>query len=57
MFAGMTKGRKLGLLVAFALVICAAIFSLAEVLMPEASGTDVKKDGNLTVDCSHSADG
>ena len=57
MFAGMTKGRKIGLLVAFALVICAAIFSLAEVLMPEASGSDVKKDGNLTVDCSHSADG
>ena len=42
MFSGMTKRGKLGLIAVFALVICVAIFSLAEVLMPEAPGEKVQ---------------
>ena len=57
MFSGMTKKGKIGLIVAVALVICAVFFSLAEVLMPEASGAKVQKDGKLLVDSSNSADG
>ena len=57
MFSGMTKRGKLGLIAVFALVICVAIFSLAEVLMPEAPGEKVQKDGKLLVDSSNSADG
>ena len=57
MFSGMTKKGKLGLVIVFALVICVAYFSMAEVLMPEASGAKVQKDGKLLVDSSNSADG
>lgn len=57
MFSGMTKKGKLCLLIAFAMVVCVAFFSLAEVLMPEASGAKVQKDGKLLVDSSNSADG
>ena len=58
MFAGMTKGRKLVMFIAFIMVICAAFYlSMAEVLMPKASGTKVQTDGKLTVDSSHSDEG
>ena len=57
MFARMTKKGKLGMLIAFALVICVVVCSYAEVLMPEASGKKVQKDGKLLVDSSNSADG
>ena len=57
MFAGMSLKRRFGLFVGLALVVCMVVFSSAEVLMPEASGTQVLKDGHLVVDCSNSADG
>ncbi len=57
MLAGMTKKRKLGLIVTFALVICVAVLSFADVLMPKAAGKKVQKDGKLTVDSSNSGEG
>ena len=53
MFAG--RNRRLILIACMALIlaIAAAFFASAEVLMPEASGKDVKKNGELNVDCSH----
>ena len=57
MLSWITKRGKLVLVFVFALVICMACTSLAEVLMPEASGAKVQKDGKLYVDSSNSADG
>ncbi len=57
MVAKMTKKGKFCALAALAMVICVAVFSLAEVLMPEASGVKVQQDGKLLVDSSNSADG
>ena len=57
MFSRMAKRGKLGLIVVFALVISVVFLASAEVLMPEASGTKVQKDGKLLVDSSNSADG
>ena len=50
--------RLTSVLVMFLLSLCVVICcALAEMRMPEASGTDVKKNGDLTVDCSHMDDG
>ncbi len=57
MFARMTKKGKLGMLIAFALVICVVVCSYAEVLMPEATGKKVQKDGKLLVDSSNCSEG
>lgn len=57
MFSRMAKRGKLGLIVVFVLVISVVFLASAEVLMPEASGTKVQKDGKLLVDSSNSADG
>ena len=57
MFAGKTVKHSIGILIALLLAFGVVLFSSAEVLMPEASGKQVKSDGNLTVDSSNSADG
>ncbi len=50
--------RLTSVLVMFLLSLCVVICcALAEMRMPEASGTDVKKNGDLTVDCSHMDEG
>lgn len=57
MFAGMSRRRLLFMLITFILMFCVTAFSLADVLMPEASGKKVQKDGGLVVDSSHADDG
>ena len=57
MFAGMSRRRILLMLIAITLICCGTVFSLAEVLMPEASGKKVQKDGGIYVDSSHADDG
>lgn len=68
MFTAKSGKRRLGVYILFALAVLALVVSsLAEALpteeperqvrMPEASGDQVQKDGNLYVDSSHSADG
>ena len=57
MFAGKTVKHSIGILIALLLAFGVVLFSSAEVLVPEASGKQVKSDGNLTVDSSNSADG
>jgi transglutaminase-like putative cysteine protease len=57
MFAGKSGKRVVGVVVALMLVVCTAVLSLSEVLMPEASGTKVLKDNKITVDASHADQG
>ena len=59
MFAGMNRKRILGAFAVIAVVICAAVFALSDVLMPEASGKKVLTDKNkkLVVDASHADQG
>ena len=58
MFAGMTRKRRLCMLVGLILVLCAEIAALAAVLMPEEGPANkLQKDGELVVDSSHSAEG
>lgn len=40
-------------LVSLAVILALCVSSFADVLLPEAPGTKVKRDGTLTVDCSH----
>ena len=56
MFAGMGKKRILGVAAVLVLVACIAVFSLADVLMPELSGKD-KTDGKLSVNVGHADQG
>ena len=53
MRGGIQSKRILVAVIALLISACVLIISLAEVRMPEASGTTVKKDGDLTIDCSH----
>ena len=57
MFAGTTRKRRLSMLLVLLLAICVAVISSAEILMPQATGKKVQKDGNLAVDSSNAADG
>lgn len=56
MFAGMDRKRMLSVVLVFVLAVCTAVFSLAEVLMPERSGKD-KTDGKLSVNAAHADQG
>ena len=53
MRSGIFSKRGLIACISLLLIACVLIVSLAEVRMPEASGEKVKKDGDLTIDCSH----
>lgn len=44
-------------LVSFVLLLMFSVSAVADVLLPEASGTKMKRDGSLTVDCSHMDEG
>ena len=61
MFAGMSRKRFLGMLTALILVVCTVAFSLADVLMPEASGKKVIKEPKektmLIIDASNADKG
>ena len=59
MFSRLTHKGKLGIICTVAaLAVCAVVFlCLADVLMPEATGEKVQKDGKLIVDSSNSAEG
>ena len=56
MFAGTTRKRRFSMLLVLLLAICVAVISSAEILMPQATGKKVQKDGNLAVDSSNAAD-
>ena len=57
MFSDMSRKRILGVAAVITLVVCSVVFSLAEVLMPEASGKKVLKKDKLYVDASHADEG
>lgn len=58
MFGGTSGKRRFGMLIIVALALFAAVFALAEVLMPEEGPSNkLQRDGELVVDSSHSADG
>ena len=47
------SGRVSSVLILFVLTVFVSFMALSEVRMPEASGKDVKKNGDLVIDCSH----
>ena len=57
MFTEKSRRRILGAFAVIVIIVCTAVFSLAEVLMPEASGQKVLKDNKIVVDASHADQG
>ena len=57
MFTEKSRRRILGAFAVIVIIVCTAVFSLAEVLMPEASGKKVLKDNKIVVDASHADQG
>ena len=57
MFTGISRRRVAVTCVSLILVLAFSFFAIAEVLLPQASGSKVKTDGSLTVDCSHMDEG